>query len=813
MKKVNNFLFKYRFIIILVVVFITRAILLNGSIDFFDAFQYLWRSNTGSLKDALTTGHAPYHPGYIFFTYTVNQILKFFNINNVALAASLPSAIFGSLTVVVFFAWVEKMFKTKIALFSALILTIVPFFWISNQAILVDPTMIFFYITSLYLFYRWLDEKNYFWLILSGFSFGYSMWAHTQIAFWALGFVGLMVYKVERKKWLMEAIRSSLWVIGPIFFIYLYLWLLVTSRHNPNYKDALIYLLTGNAGDHMPFSFLPGIRNFSIISTTFLALLSLVGIIKMIFKKTKESFFLIIWLFSGLFISALYLYANLYGRSSMISIFPAIIAASYLLINWQPKNKIVMTTKYLIMILVVVQLLFISLPIVKLYGTQPAPYQELGKIRGNLEPGGVAIISNLAKTAPGYDAKDIVWETPKEQIDVDIKKALEGKKPIFVDSDAIRFPYYKYDGQNWEIQSTVLGGPGEHSSIMAYLYSDFNFDLIKTSKYQYKTGIYQAYKEDKSVNDRLKSNIDALENGQSLIMGKVIDKNLNQPVSRLLIDVYSKNIPLSPQRINYHDSLYYLYNLWQRKIGKEFLDPINWSYTDKNGYFVTFAPENELENKLDFFATSYNLSTNDVIKNTGNEVKFVKAKSTDLSKDSSQLEEGVISINDLAKLSSKLEKQQTFYISIKKLPDNKIFYRYFKTEYTLEFTNSLSADLLAHLIGHDDGHGWVVNKNESGFFIFGPWLSLPKGKYEVDFHVKIGDNSTQGDLGYFQITAEGKKDPLVNKKFATGDFPEINKYKDIVLDFESQGDAGVEFRGWSYGVSNFQIESITLKSK
>lgn len=844
MKKITKFLYKYRFLIILILALLSRVVLLNGSIDFFDSSQYIWRSDAFSLQNALSTGHAPYHPGYIFFTYIFNQLFQLLGIdniplllnnsvcsiteigqtiscpyqnipegiNNIPLAAALPSAIFGSLTVLVFYAWVEKMFKTKIALFSALLVTITPYYWISNQAILVDPTMIFFYILSLYLFYLWLDKENYWWLILSGFAFGWSMWAHTQIAFWFLGFVGLLIAFVKLKNIPIKLLKSIPWITGPLVFIGIYLWLLVISGHNETYREALVYLLKGNAGDHMPWSFFPGIRNYSIIMSIFLAGLSVLGLIKMLIEKTKEALFLLIWLVPGLFISALYLYANLYGRSSMMAIFPAMIAVSYLLMSWQHKKKIVMAIKYIVIILAVSQLLYISLPIVKLYATQPAPYQEMDKIRKELEQGGLAIMPNLAKTLSGYDNYEVVWETPKTKIDSEIQLALDKEKPIFIDASAIRFPYFKYDGQNWEIQSTEVGGPGEHESMLAYLFTDFNFDLIRTSQYQYKTGIYRAYKEEKDFTDRLKTNIEALEDKQGLVIGRIVDKNLSQPVSRLLVDIYSEKIPISRQRINYNDWLYRLYNSWQKNSGKEFYEPINWTYTDKNGYFISFAPENELIDPLKIYATSYSLSINDVMREKKDDIKFTKAESTNLIIDLNQ-QQGTLEIDKLDQLTSKLGKLQTYYLIIKKQADNKIFYQYTPSEYELEFTNTLEAESMAHEIGQQENESWMASRDEAGFLVFGPWLSLPSGKYKLTLKMKINNSQDRDEIGLVEITAENQATPLVQKTLHVSDFDSENDYKDIVLEFESEGDSGVEFRIKSIGAVDLQIDNIILKSK
>lgn len=811
MKQARQFLYQYRYLIILIVALASRLLLINSSIDFFDSSQYIWRSDAFSLKNALTTGHAPYHPGYIFFTYFFNQLFDYFNIHDTPFAACLPSAIFGSLTILVFYAWVEKMFKTKIALLATLLVAITPYFWISNLAILVDPTMIFFYILSLYLFYLWLKDEKYLWLILSGFSFGWAMWTHTQIAFWVLAYVGLLVMMVKIKRLPLTLIKSLLWLIGPMVFIGIYLWLLVTSGHNETYGQALLYLLGGNAGDHLPWSFWPGARNYLIIMTIFLAALAVFGLIKMLVYKTRQGLFLAIWLIPGLFISALYLYANLYGRASLMAIFPSMIAVSYLLVSWQPKNKIILAFKYLIILLAIGQLLFISLPIVKLYATQLPPYQESDQIRKSLRQGGIMVLSNLEKTLPGYDNYVVVWEMSKTKIDGEIQKSLATNKPVFIDADALRYPYFKYDGQNWEIQSTDVGGPGEHESLLAYLFTDFNFDLLKTSSNQYKTGIYQAYKNDKNLTERLRNNIHALEDGQVLIFGKVIDENTQLPVSRLMIDIYAQIFPISPQRINYNDWLYKLYNYIQRSTGKDFREPLNWAYTDKSGYFVSFVPENEVSDPIKFHATSYNLSTNDV-SGKRDDVKFIQAESKELILKPQSAISGELGIDQFEKLSSLINDQQTYSLVIKK-KGNKLSYQYQLSGYSLKYTDKLEAKSLAHDIGQLTNGYLVSQRGETGYLTFGPWITLPAGKYQINFKLKITDFLDKDEIGYIEVTEENSSESLAKKNLRVSDFKDENSFNNINLEFSTDGSTGVEFRTKSNGAVSIWLESIQLQQK
>lgn len=817
MKQFLKFLYKYRFWIVLILALLSRFIFLSAYKDFFDSMQYVWRTDSGSLFDALSTGHAPYHPGFIFFTYYFNQLLHLFGLYKTELAATLPALTFGSLSILVFYAFTEKMFDTKTSILATILVAFVPYFWISNMAIIVDPTMIFFYLLSMYLYYIWLTDKNHSWyyLLLSGFSFGWAMWAHTQIAFWVLGFVGLLFYTIEPKKWISYILKSIPWAIGPVFFIYIYLFLLVSSGHSVNYSEALFYLFLGNAGDRMNLNPLPGIRNYLILVSTFLAGLSLIGFIKLLFKKTKLATFLLIWMLPGLFVSALYLYANLYGRSSMIAIFPAMMAVAYLLTSWQPKNVIIITLKYIVIVLAIAQLLHMSYPIVKLYAQEFSPYEEMDVMRKTLKPdGGVIVLSNLEKTLVGYEGDSVVvWEMPKDTIKKAIKKAEDSDKPIFVDIDAIRFPYYQYDGHNWEIKSTITKAPGEHKSFLDYLFTDYNFTLALTSNLGNKVGTYELTKNNLSDIYRLEKNINVLDNGQTLIFGNIFDENIGSSTSRILIDAYSQSVPISKQKINYNDWLFYLYNIYQKKYAQEYLDPLNWMYTDKDGYFTFTIPKDETKSELDLVATSYNLPLKDVANlenNTFNDFKFVESKSQELNAELVNKE--TIDINELNIIIDKINQLSSYYLIINK-DNNKISYQLYKTKYTLPIGETIKAEFLPHEIGEVKQGEIDAQKGSVGFLTFGPWISLPTGSYEIIYTLKTSKNTDDEIIGSIEVTSNYQAEPLAKKDLIISEFTEPNIYYEIKLDLKTDDVEDVEFKTILNGVVDLAIKNIKINKK
>lgn len=816
MKKIAKFAYKYRYWIVLVLALISRFALTSAYKDFFDSMQYVWRTDSGSLLDALSTGHAPFHPGYIFFTYYANNILHIFGVYNTELAATLPSLLWGSLTLLVFFAFTEKLFDTKTSILATIFASLVPYFWISNLAIIVDPTMIFFYLLSLYLYFLWIDDKKHPWyyIILSGFAFGWAMWAHTQIAFWALGFVGLIIYKIEPKEWIKYIIKSIPWVIGPLFFIGIYLFLLVHSQYTPTYVEAAKYLFLGNAGDRMPFSLLPGIRNYLIIMSVFLASLSFIGLIKLLLKKTKLGLFLAIWLIPGLFLGALYLYANLYGRASMIAMFPGIMASAYLLTSWQPKKKFILVLKYIVIVLAIAQLVYISFPIVGSYAQEYSAYDEMDVARKTLPPDGLIILSNLEKTLVGYEGDHaVVWEMPKDIIDEKIKKAEDAEKPIYVDMDAMRFPYYQYDGHNWEIKSTNIDPKGKDKSFVSYLYSIYNFDLALTSELGNKVGTYLAYKEDLSLEERIKSNLENTSDAQGLVFGRLYDDENNYPISQNIVDVYSKNEPISRQKINYNDWLYYLVNNYQKSSGSEDYDPLNWAYTDKGGYFITAVPKEELTNTY-LTSTSHNIPLESALvgydKTDG--FKFVKPVQKEIAQN--LLRSGDVSSENINQIINIIPKDRGYYLTIKKTTENNYYYELYSIDYNLDTGNTLGAELLPNEIGEITDEGLHTEKSGKGMLTYGPWIKFSPGSYEVYFRLKTSKNTDDEILGKLEIKSKYSEEPIVSRDLKISDFPEANEFYDIALSFDTDDVLDeVEFKTHAKGVVDLTLENIKIEKK
>ncbi len=96
-------------------------------------------------------------------------------------SARLVSAVFSILTLWVVFELAYTMYGKKAALLSAFLLAIMPgYFWLSRLALL-EIMLVFFFMLSLFLFFRWLNTHKNWFLVLSGLALGFGFLTKYQV--------------------------------------------------------------------------------------------------------------------------------------------------------------------------------------------------------------------------------------------------------------------------------------------------------------------------------------------------------------------------------------------------------------------------------------------------------------------------------------------------------------------------------------------------------------------------------------------------------------------------------------------------------
>jgi 4-amino-4-deoxy-L-arabinose transferase-like glycosyltransferase len=96
-------------------------------------------------------------------------------------SARLVSAVFCVLSLWVVFELAYTLYGKKTALLSAFLLAIMPgYFWLSRLALL-EIMLVFFFMLSLFLFYRWLNTRKNWLLVLSGLALGFGFLTKYQV--------------------------------------------------------------------------------------------------------------------------------------------------------------------------------------------------------------------------------------------------------------------------------------------------------------------------------------------------------------------------------------------------------------------------------------------------------------------------------------------------------------------------------------------------------------------------------------------------------------------------------------------------------
>jgi hypothetical protein len=112
-------------------------------------------------------------PGYVeaeFQLYPFIVALFYAGFGEHLWMGRLVSFLFSVLTIVTFFMFARKVLKPQAALWSLVLFVFSPLFIRLGTAFMPEATVMFFYVTALYLFYRWLDEQRPYLLFLASAS-------------------------------------------------------------------------------------------------------------------------------------------------------------------------------------------------------------------------------------------------------------------------------------------------------------------------------------------------------------------------------------------------------------------------------------------------------------------------------------------------------------------------------------------------------------------------------------------------------------------------------------------------------------------
>ena len=795
----------------------SRIFFVHGSVNWFDSQQYLWRSQDPLFLHALSTGHGPFHPGYVGWTWLAVHLFGWTNLGAPYLMG-LTTAVFGSLALVVFFRLAERWTNTASAVIATFVAAMTPFLWVGSLGILIDPVMIFWYLLSLLLFdlaLTKLPERSGAWLVLaSGFALGLSFFAHTQIAFWAVAYVSIAIIRwhdVKRAS-KRDLAKLLLFLIGPIFFIWAYLYLLVYAGHDATYLHALKYLLGGNAGDHAPFSLDFSWRNWRAVAGTTFALVSVTVLAVVSVRKWKLGLPLLVWFIPGVIISAPYLYTNLFGRSTINAVWPAAIAFGWVATQlWHWRKWAGMS----LVALVVVSLYVQSVPLVWGYATGSSTVEEQGLAQRSLGNKVYAIQDPENVTLRGTDVYDTISVQSQNDIQDHVRAQLVAGNSVVIPSDSLRFPFANLDGRNYRIDSLAFKGAGQHGGEASYLYDMGALQLRTLPTSNLNWALYQLVITSPSFMERVDHAVEVMrasDGTHGVVVGRFVSNGT--PVNHLAIDLYGSE-RLMTDRFDHND---WLAQAWAAMTNQR--DPVAWSYTDRDGVVEIPLRTSEMLSMNQAVVTTDRLSSGTAIQAATGKSVASDTKNIDLTSfDGGQREvQHVTSLSALRAMLSTQYANSSVIVTVRSVQGDVIDADVVNVDYALPLTDVTEAEDLAHgpiatVVADTNGSGGAVVRvaaSSEGTAMFGPYRTLPAGSYTASFKLAVpSDAHDDWDLGRIEIA--GNADGSLIASHAPLLVSDVRAGTITVPFTLKQPTSFVEYRVWSRGApTTFTIDSVTV---
>lgn len=422
--------------------FISRIFFINSQGVFFDSQEYIHLLSLPNYFQAIASGHFPPHEGYILLFWPLFQIVNFFS-GNSSYAVIVGQICISFLTLYCFYRVIDSLLDHKIAIYAAIIASLLPLFWIINVTLMMENAYAFYFFLSLFLLSSFLlkTKKNYL-MHLSLFVLMLAILTQTMVVLWSPIYLFLVYLK---KRNLVKKI-SIFFAIYLLIFCILNVFSLSFILHM-SLSDVMYYLYISKRTEFPDFhtnlySMLAIIRNFFIpllrnnaILLGILAFLSLA----ISWKKDKKVFVLGLLFIIPAIYTTQWWDSLLDGRHALLAGFGIALLAAYLL-----------RRKKIVFYLLIIYLLVVSFAALILL-RKPIPYLQEASYIATLPKNALMIESHFARPQVQETAKSQViyvnepgWE--KKRIKAKINDYLARKKPIFISSAALSEPYGLYSG-------------------------------------------------------------------------------------------------------------------------------------------------------------------------------------------------------------------------------------------------------------------------------------------------------------------------------------------------------------------------------
>lgn len=407
----------------------------------FDSKEYVLRWSNANFIEAITTGHTPLHSGYVFSFWPLFQLLQRLNLDP-TLGVLVGQTFLDYLTIIFFYKTVEILINKSVALRSAILLGILPIFWLVNEVIMMETTYLCYWVMAYYFLVRFSksvgeDKHN---LVLASVFWILSFLTHTVVILWIpLFLITVLLYRPKAIKMIMVAGGLAILIASVINAG------LLALANRSDFFDGWYLLYGAKFNEHAHFSFDPlgvlrYVRNWltplGYNNTWILLSVSFILLGRETLRNWKKSLLLWSWVLPSM-VANQWWDSLLFGRHALIASLALVLVIAEQLLGW--KFKLLIGSVFLI-----------SLGGINLL-KKPIPYVSLAETVKALPEGGLYIESHFARPQIDgvYNGQVMFVDEPGwniAELPATIQEYLDNKKPVFISGQALSEPYGLFCG-------------------------------------------------------------------------------------------------------------------------------------------------------------------------------------------------------------------------------------------------------------------------------------------------------------------------------------------------------------------------------
>jgi 4-amino-4-deoxy-L-arabinose transferase-like glycosyltransferase len=462
--------------------FISRFFFLANYPHFYDSPEYLRESLSSSFFNSLSSSHEVVHPVWLFLTQLFQKITS----QPTSWELSLISAIFGLISMVVFYFLIKRIFNEKIAVFSSIPLIFFPHSWLIQTNILHESLDFGLFLSSLLFFDFFLKKRRLYWWVLSVLLLSLTALDFVGILFWSIAFLGLAILRSKENDWKKNIAWGFLTIFLSLIlsFVVLYFLLLLTKNIEPISRLKVIFLGFGATGIFSGWGLIDILRILRNNLYTLVYGYSVAAILGLIFSSVylykKRKWAVLIFLFSffvPFLITGKFWHFGPFGRLAGLMAYP--LALFLALMPWRKIYWLLVTIIFLTFC-----------PTFWVYQKTPVPQIQAGLIsKIETKEKDLLIFSDYQRPQLNYDNALYIHSNEKieKEVEEKITKNLLTGNRVFISQQAIDFPYWQYDGQQIHI---ISKGNKSKAQLKEFL-EDKKLNLIVEEKNYPLLNVYQ----------------------------------------------------------------------------------------------------------------------------------------------------------------------------------------------------------------------------------------------------------------------------------------------------------------------------------